>query len=106
MAVRSALLLARDLRTSKLQSGYEASLRLRSAATLARRGWTFASRIGQGGMQPSPLNEGPGAGLAINYSQRGGVAPVMIAVWLTLTPILSPALTVLALAVLAIGGLL
>src|SRR5687767_10289280 len=44
MALRSALTFARDLQLARLQSGYEASLRLRSAATLAQRGWPFAAR--------------------------------------------------------------
>src|SRR3982751_2106468 len=64
MAVRSALLFARDIELARLQAGYETSLRLRAAATLAGRGWSFAGRIGQAGMQSLLLNDVPRAGLA------------------------------------------
>src|SRR5205823_2241006 len=69
MAARSALLYARDRQIARLQTGYEASLRLRSAATLARRGWTFAARIGQAGMQSLLLTDVPRAALAVAYLQ-------------------------------------
>src|SRR4051794_20359464 len=39
MAARSLLLHFRDIETARLHAGYEASLRLRAAAALARRGW-------------------------------------------------------------------
>ena len=51
MTARSILLYARELALTRLQSGYEASLRLRAASTLAQRGWPFASRMGQAEMQ-------------------------------------------------------
>ena len=44
MAVRSLLLFARDILLARLSAEYEADLRLRAAATLASRGWPFASR--------------------------------------------------------------
>jgi ATP-binding cassette subfamily C protein len=105
MAVRSALLYARDVQTSRLETGYERSLRLRAAATLAARGWSFASRIGQAGMQSLLLNDVPRSALAINYAQQFAISLVMLAVQLALTAILSPALTLVAVAVLVLGGL-
>ena len=105
MAVRSALLYARDVQTSRLETGYERSLRLRAAATLAARGWSFASRIGQAGMQSLLLNDVPRSALAINYAQQFAISLVMLVVQLALTAILSPALTLVAVAVLVLGGL-
>ena len=58
-------------------------LRLRAAATLAGRGWTFASRIGQAGMQSLLLNDVPRAGQAIGHLQHLAVAGVMLLVQLT-----------------------
>lgn len=105
MGARSALLYARDRQTADLQAGYEASLRLRAAATLARRGWTFASRIGQAGMQSLLLTDVPRASVAVAHVQQFAVAAIMLAVQLTITAILSPALTAVALLILALGAL-
>ena len=71
MTARSALVYARDRMLSRLQAGYEASLRLRSAATLARRGWTFASRVGQAGMQSLLLIDVPRASTAVTATTPG-----------------------------------
>ena len=106
MSARSALIYARDLQSNALQARYEAWLRLRAASTLARRGWSFSSRIGQAGMQSLLLNDVPRSALAVHYAQQFVIAAVMLAVQLTLTAILSPTLTAVALAVLVLGGLL
>jgi ATP-binding cassette subfamily C protein len=106
MGLRSLLLYARDVELARLEADYVASLRLRSAATLARKGWSFASRIGQAGMQSLLLNDVPRAGLAINHVQALLVAAVMLAVQLTLAAILSPKLTLVALLILVAGALL
>ena len=103
MAARSLLLFARDLTLAKLGSNYDANLQLRAAATLARRGWTFASRIGQSGMQSLLLNDVPRAGQAIVHVQQIAVAATMLAVQLALTFLLSPGLTLLAVAFLALA---
>ena len=105
MAARSLLLFARDILLARLQAGYEANLRLRSAATLARRGWPFASRIGQAGMQSLLLNDVPRASAAAGFLQQMAVGATMLLVQLTLTFVLAPALTLVALAFLAIGSL-
>ena len=105
MSARSALIYARDLQSNALQARYEAWLRLRAASTLARRGWSFSSRIGQAGMQSLLLNDVPRSALAVHYAQQFVIAGVMLAVQLTLTAILSPTLTAVALAVLVLGGL-
>ncbi|HXC73087.1 MAG TPA: ABC transporter ATP-binding protein [Sphingomicrobium sp.] len=102
MTVRSVLVYARDRILSRLQAGYEASLRLRSAATLASRGWTFASRIGQAGMQSLLLIDVPRAANAVAQSQQFTVAAVMLIVQLALAAILSPGLTAVALAIIAL----
>jgi ATP-binding cassette subfamily C protein len=103
MLLRSLLLLARDVLLATLRAEYEADLRIRAAATLAKRGWAFASGIGQAGMQSLLLNDVPRAGETAAYLQQMAVAATMIIVELALTFALSPALTLIACVVLA-GG--
>ncbi len=105
MATRSALLIARDTLLARLEADYEVSLRLRSAATLARRGWPFASSIGQSGMQSLLLNDVPRAGQGAAYVQQTAVGGTMLLVQMAVAFSLSPALTAVAIASLAIAGL-
>ena len=106
MGVRSILLYARDLLLAKLQADYDADLKLRAAATLAHRGWLFASSIGQAGMQSLLLNDVPRVGRACSYMQSMAVAAAMLAVQLALAMILSPPLTLVAIAFIAVSFLL
>ena len=106
MAARSALLFARDVLLARLAAGYEADLRLRAASTLASRGWPFASRIGQGGMQALLLSDVPRAAQAISYVQGMAAGATMLVVPLVLTSILSAELTLVALLFLAVAFLL
>jgi ATP-binding cassette subfamily C protein len=106
MALRSLLLFGRDVLLARLSADYGASLRLRAAATLASRGWPFASRIGQSGMQSLLLNDVPRAQQAVENVQGLAVAGSMLLVQLTLTFLLSPALTAVAAVFLACGFLL
>lgn len=103
MVLRSLLLFARDVRLATLRTEYEADLRLRAAATLARRGWAFASGIGQAGMQSLLLNDVPRAGETATFLQQMAIGATMIVVQLALTFLLSPALTLIACVVLAAG---
>ena len=105
MALRSALLLARDTLLAQLEADYEVSLRLRSAATLARRGWPFASRIGQAGMQSLLLNDVPRAAQAAAFIQQAAVGATMLLVQMAVAFFLSPALTLVAIAFLALAAL-
>jgi ATP-binding cassette subfamily C protein len=104
MAVRSVLLFARDVLLARLQTGYEADLKLRAAATLANRGWPFASGIGQAGMQALLLGDVPRAGQAVAFLQNVAVAATMLFVQLALAFILSPTLTLVAIGFLAVGA--
>ncbi|MGZ2412500.1 ATP-binding cassette, subfamily C, bacterial [Sphingomonas sp. F9_3S_D5_B_2] len=106
MGLRSAIVFARDKRLAQLQAGYEASLRLRSASTLAARGWTFASGIGQAGMQSLLLNDVPRAALAAAQAQAFAVGAVMLFVQFVLAALLSPLLSLLALAIVAAASIL
>jgi ATP-binding cassette subfamily C protein len=106
MALRSLLLFGRDVLLARLSADYGASLRLRAGATLASRGWPFASRIGQSGMQSLLLNDVPRAQQAVENVQGLAVAGSMLLVQLTLTFLLSPALTAVAAVFLACGFLL
>ena len=105
MAARSVLLFARDLQTSRLGNGYEASLRLRAAASLAERGWPFAAKIALPGMQSLLLNDVPRAGQAVAELQHLAVSAAMLIVQLALTALLAPVLTLVAVAMLALGAL-
>jgi ATP-binding cassette subfamily C protein len=105
MATRSALLFVRDVQLARLQAGYEASLRLRAAATLAQRGWSFASRVGLAGMQSLLLTDVTRAATAVGQSQLAAVAFVMLTVQLLLALLLSPTLALLALAILLLGSM-
>jgi ABC-type multidrug transport system fused ATPase/permease subunit len=105
MALRSVLLFARDSLIARLGAEYEAGLRLRAAATLANRGWPFASRIGQAGMQSLLLNDVPRAAEAVAFMQQIAVGAIMLAVQLSLTFVLSPKLTAVAVAFLAAASL-
>ena len=105
MAARSLLLYLRDRELARLQSGYEAWLRLRAAATLARRGWSFASGIGQAGMQALLLTDVPRSALAVNQAQLFATALILLTVQVLLTLVLSPPLAAIALVVLFAGFL-
>jgi len=100
MGLRSVLLFARDVLLARLSTDYEASLRLRAAATLASRGWPFVSRIGQGGMQSLLLSDVPRASEAVRYLQNMAAGGAMLVVALTITFLLSAKLTLVALAFL------
>jgi ATP-binding cassette subfamily C protein len=103
MGARSLLLYWRERELADLQACYEASLRLRAASTLARRGWPFASGIGQGGMQALLLIDVPRTAIAVAEAQHFATALVMLTVQLIVAAVLSPALALVALAVLAAG---
>lgn len=105
MAARSLLLFARDSLLARVEAEYESNLRLRAAATLARRGWSFAGGIGQANMQSLLLNDVPRAAQAIGFVQYMAVAATMLLVQLALTFLLSPLLTLVALAFLAAGSM-
>jgi len=106
MGARALLLYARDTTLIRLQADYEASLRLRAAATLASRGWGQAARIGQAGMQSLLLNDVPRSANAVHFAQQLAAAAAMLLAQLALTTILSPRLTAVALAMMAAGALL
>jgi len=106
MALRSLLIFVRDRNLASLEAGYEADLRLRAASTLAGRGWPFASTVGQAGMQSLLLNDVPRAGHAVSQAQTLVVAAVMLAVQFVLAALLSPALSLVALAIVGLASLL
>ena len=105
MAARSALLFARDVLLARLSAGYEASLRLRAAGTLASRGWPFVSMIGQGGMQSLLLNDVPRASQAVHSVQDMAAGASLLIVGIAISLLLSPMLTLVALAFLAAASL-
>lgn len=105
MAARSLLLWARDVEAARLLSGYEAALKLRCAATLAGRGWSFAARVGQPGMQSLLLTDVPRVAQAVSSVQQVAVASAMLLVQLALAALMAPKLTAVAVVILAAGAL-
>ncbi|MFL6793579.1 MAG: ATP-binding cassette domain-containing protein [Sphingomicrobium sp.] len=103
MGARSLLLYWRERELARLQAGYEASLRLRAAATLAKRDWAFAGTIGQAGMQALLLTDVPRAALAVAHAQSFATGLILLGVQLLLAVLLSPALAAIALAILVLG---
>jgi len=106
MGVRALILFARDVLLARLQAEYEADLRLRAAATLAGKGWPFAARVGQDGMQALLLTDVPRAAQASAYLQTIALSAAMLLVQLGLAFLLSPALAAVASCFLIAGGLL
>lgn len=103
MIARAILLLARDKALTRLETDYDASLRLRAAATLAGRGWPFAARIGQSGMQALLANDVPRTALAIHQGLAAATAIFLLAAQLLVALVLSPIMAVAALALLGLG---
>lgn len=101
MALRSVLLAWRDSLRGRLEADYRASLQLRAAATLADAGWAEASRIGGAGMQSLLLNDVPRAVNCLDQILDFAVAAVFLTVQFALAILLSPALALFAVAVLA-----
>jgi ATP-binding cassette subfamily C protein len=106
MALRAIILFARDLLLARLQAEYEADLRLRAAATLAARGWPFASRVGQEGMQALLLTDVPRAAQASAYLQTIALSCAMLLAQFALAIFLSPMLALVAFGFMLAGGLL
>lgn len=103
MSARAALLYARDMLLVRLQAEHEASMQLRAAATLASRGWPFAARIGQAGMQALLLGDLNRAALAVTLGQQAAVAIIMLLVQLGLALFLSPGMAAIALGLILAG---
>ena len=101
MALRSLLLVWRDSLRGRLEASYRASLQLRAAGTLAQAGWTKASQIGQAGLQSLLLNDVPRAVLCLDFLIDIAVALIFLSVQLGLAALLSPALALFAIVVLA-----
>lgn len=106
MALRAIVLFARDLLLARLQAEYEADLRLRAAATLAKRGWPFASRVGQDGMQALLLTDVPRSAQASAFLQNIALSGMMLLVQFALALYLSPALAAVALGFMILGAML
>lgn len=103
MSARSVLLYFRDMLLVRIQAGHEASMQLRAAATLARRGWPFASRVGQAGMQTLLLADIGRASQAVYHLQQAALALILLSVQVALTAFLSPPMALIALAIIGIG---
>ena len=103
MSARAWLLFARDRAIARLENGYDASLRLRAAATLAERGWPFAATVGQAGMQTLLANDVPRTAMAVHQGLAAATAALMLLVQLAVAASLSPPLALVALGLLLLG---
>lgn len=103
MALRSLILFRRDRLLGELRAAYEASLKLRSAQSLAARGWAAAGEIGQAGMQSLLMTDIPRAAVAVHFYQVALVAFVMLAVQFVLAAFLSLELSLVGLVLIALG---
>ena len=103
MIARALILLARDAASARLESDYEASLRLRAASTLAARGWPFASTIGQAGMQSLLTNDVPRTSVAVHYGLGAATAVFLLVIQLGVAAVLSVPMALGTLALLALG---
>lgn len=103
MIGRAVLLYRRDLALASLHADYEASLRIRAAATLAGLGWQRASQIAQSRMHALLATDIPRAALAVHYGQAIVVAAVLLASQVALAYLLSPTLALAALALIMLG---
>jgi ATP-binding cassette subfamily C protein len=103
MAVRSLVIYRRDRILSELRAGYEASLKLRSAESLAARGWADAGGVGQAGMQSLLLVDIPRCAVAVHFYQAALVAFVMLSVQFALAAFLSLELSLIGLGLIALG---
>lgn len=101
MIARSLILFVRDTMRSKVQAGYQASLQLRSAATLASRGWAEAGRLGQAEVQSLLLNDVPRAVIAVLNALDVVLAASLLIVQLLLVALLSLRLALVATLILA-----
>ena len=103
MGLRALILFARDRATAKLESAYEARLRLRAAATLANRGWPFAADVGQAGMQSLLANDVPRALLAVHHGLNTATLAVLLAVQFAVAAWVSWPMALGVFALLALG---
>ena len=103
MIIRSILLYLRDMMLVRLHAGHEASIQVRAAAALASKGWAFASRIGQSGMQSLLLTEIGRASTAVTHAQQALVRLTLLAVQLALAAYLSLAMSLVAVAIIGAG---
>lgn len=103
MALRSLIIYRRDRLLSQLRAGFEASLKLRSAQSLAARDWAAAGGIGQAGMQSLLMTDIPRTALAVHYHQGALVALVMLTVQFALAAFLSIDLSLIGLLMIGFG---
>ncbi|MEO7787155.1 MAG: ATP-binding cassette domain-containing protein [Sphingomicrobium sp.] len=103
LLLRAGILFARDLAMARLENDYDASLRLRAAATLAGRGWPFAAGVGQAGMQTLLANDVPRSVFALHQGLAAATALFMLVVQLAVAASLSPPMAGGALALLLLG---
>jgi ATP-binding cassette subfamily C protein len=103
MSLRALLLYRRDVLLARLQAEHEASMQVRAAAALAERGWPFAAKIGQAGMQSLLLTDINRAALAVTMAQQAAIALAMLLVQFALAYYLSPGMALVAGATIVVG---
>ena len=103
MALRAAILNVRSRAQAALEAHYDASLKLRAIASLARRPWSQAAQIGRDGMQSLLHNDVPRAGTSLYYAIQLLVVLVLLTVQIAIAAWLSLPMTLAALALFSPG---
>jgi len=103
MAIRAVILNARARAQAALVAHYDASLKLRAIASLARRPWSQASQIGRDGMQSLLHNDVPRAGASLSFAIQLLVVLILLTVQIALAAWLSLPMTLAALALILAG---
>ncbi len=102
MALRSLIILRRDLALAGLTIGYVETLRLTLTRRLVAADWGTISQISHARIAHLMTTEIQRCGMAATFAVQAGVAVVMLVVQIALAFVLSPPLALLTLAMLMI----
>ncbi|HEU0044532.1 ABC transporter ATP-binding protein [Sphingomonas sp.] len=105
MAVRAWAIINRDVLLAKLQTGFVELLRIRLVEAMVRADWSGLTRLRHGRVSHILSNDIRSCGLAAHLTLQSMVAAVMLSVQITLALLLSPAVALIVLALLAGGAL-
>lgn len=105
MLIRSAVIMARDVRLAELNFGYVQALRLGLARRLAATDWGTVSRLSHARVVRLMTNDVQRSAGAVQFSLQASVALIGVVVQVTLAFLLSPPLAVFSLLMLAVAAI-
>lgn len=106
MVLRAWSILNRDVLLARLQTGFVERLRIRIVERLARAEWRVLAGLRHGRISHVLSNDIRSCGLAAQLALQAGVGGVLLAVQMILALLLSPAVALLVVVLLALGALL